>query len=174
MIGILFATGMEAHPFIERGVPEGTIPLICGMGMEAARAATLELIEKHGCTSVINAGVCGALDDSLERGSVHRIMTVFNVDGASCSVETQGKCLVTVEEPVFQPDRKKELSTLGDLVDMEGYAVARVCEEHNIPCIMVKGVTDFGDHNGKDDIQTHLAPVSEAVAGKLIEIVKAM
>ncbi len=167
MIGILFATEMEAKPFLDRGEPEGTVVLVSGMGMAAARTATLELIEKHGCTSVINAGVCGALDDSLERGSVHRV-SVVNVDdpasAGSLVVEDSGKRLVTVEEPVFQPNRKKELSAFGELVDMEGYAVARVCEERNIPCIMVKGVTDFGDHNGKDDIQKHIDSVSESVA----------
>ena len=81
------------------------------------------------------------------------------------------KKLVTVDEPVFQPERKKELSKYGELVDMEGYAVARVCEAHNIPCIMIKGVTDFGDGDGKEDIQTHIAPVSETVANAVFGIV---
>jgi len=172
MIGILFATEMEACPFIERGVPEGTVPLISGMGMEAARIAIGELIEKHGCTTIINAGVCGALDDALERGSVHCVSSV-GVDGATSSVVLgkKGLRLVTVEKPVFQSDRKKELSMQADLVDMEGYAVARACKEHNVPCIMVKGVTDFGDHNGKDDIQTHIASVSEAVAAAVLKII---
>jgi len=169
MIGILFATEMEAQPFLDRGEPDGTVTVISGMGMEAARIATEELIEKHGCTTIINAGVCGALDDTLERGSVHRV-SVVNVDGASRSValEQEGLRLVSVVKPVFQPARKKALSRQADLVDMEGYAVARACESHHIPCIMIKGVTDFGDGNGKADIQTHIAPVSEAVADAIV------
>lgn len=165
MIGILFATGMEAHPFLERGVPKGVVPLISGMGMAAAHAATEELIVKHGCTSVINAGVCGALDDGLERGSVHRVSSV-HVDGASSSVVVgrNGLRLVTVEEPVFQSDRKKELAEQADLVDMEGYAVACVCETHNIPCTLIKGITDFGDEEGKADIKKNIDLVSKAVA----------
>jgi nucleoside phosphorylase len=51
---------------------------------------------------------------------------------------------------------------------MEGYAVARVCEENGIPCIMVKGVTDFGDGNGKADIKKHITPVSLAVAEEVL------
>jgi len=167
MIGILFATEMEAKPFLDRGEAEGTVVLVSGMGMEAARIATEELIEKHGCTSVINAGVCGALDDRLERGSIHRV-SVVNVDDSanagSLVVEDSGKRLVTVDEPVFQSDRKKALSQQADIVDMEGYAVARVCEEHNIPCIMIKGVTDFGDEEGKADIKQNIDLVSKAVA----------
>ncbi|MEA2068947.1 MAG: UbiA-like polyprenyltransferase, partial [Verrucomicrobiota bacterium] len=82
------------------------------------------------------------------------------------------KRLVTVDEPVFEPKRKKELSKYGELVDMEGYAVARVCEAHEIPCILIKGVTDFGDGNGKADIQQHITPVSETVAEAVAGVVE--
>jgi 4-hydroxybenzoate polyprenyltransferase len=172
MIGILFATQMEAKPFLERGEPEGTITVISGMGMDAARKATEELIER-GCTSIINAGVCGALNNRVERGAVYRISQVSTEKLAAAVNVGMGvglKKLVTVDEPVFQPDRKKELSRNGELVDMEGYAVARVCEEYNIPCIMIKGVTDFGDADGKADIQKHIAPVSETVAEAVLQI----
>jgi len=167
VIGILFATEMEAKPFLERGEPDGTVTVISGMGMEAARLATEKLIMEHGCTSIINAGVCGALNNRLERGGVYRVSMVSSENlktAVNVGVGVGLKKLVTVEEPVFQADRKRELSKYGDLVDMEGYAVARVCEEHSIPCIMIKGVTDFGDHNGKEDIQKHIDPVSETVA----------
>jgi 4-hydroxybenzoate polyprenyltransferase len=172
MIGILFATEMEAKPFLDRGEPEGTVTVISGMGMEAARIATEELIEKHDVTSVINAGVCGALNNRVERGAVFRVSSVSTEHlkaAVNVGLGVGLKRLVTVDEPVFQPDRKKELSAYGELVDMEGYAVARVCEEHDIPCIMIKGVTDFGDGNGKEDIQTHIEPVSEAVADAIFQ-----
>ncbi len=175
MIGILFATEMEARPFLDRGEPEGTVTVISGMGMEAARVATEELIQKHGCTSVINAGVCGALHNRLERGGVYRVSMVSTENlktAVNVGLGIGLKKLVTVEEPVFQPDRKRELSKNGDLVDMEGYAVARVCEEHSVPCILIKGVTDFGDHNGKEDIQKHIYPVSETVAEAIIMCLK--
>jgi 4-hydroxybenzoate polyprenyltransferase len=172
MIGILFATQMEAEPFLDRGEPEGTVTVISGMGMEAARVATEELVEKHGCTTIINAGVCGALNNRLERGAVYRVSMVSTEElkaAVNVGIGIGLKKLVTVEEPVFQPERKKELSKYGELVDMEGYAVARVCEDHNIPCIMIKGVTDFGDGDGKDDIQMHIAPVSETVAEAIFQ-----
>ena len=167
MIGILFETEMEAQPFLDRGEPEGTVTVISGMGMDAARAATEKLITEHGCTSVINAGVCGALHNRLERGGVYRVSMVSTEKlkaAVNVGIGIGLKKLVTVDEPVFQPDRKRELAKHGDLVDMEGYAVARVCEEHDVPCILIKGVTDFGDHNGKGDIQKHIHPVSETVA----------
>jgi len=174
MIGILFATQMEAQPFLDRGELDGVVIVICGMGMEAARIATEELIEKHEITTVINAGVCGALINRLERGAVYRVSMVSTEHlkaGVNVGIGVGLKRLVTVDEPVFEPKRRKELSKYGELVDMEGYAVARVCEAHDIPCILIKGVTDFGDGNGKEDIQKHIAPVSETVAEAVVKIV---
>ena len=174
MIGILFATQMEAEPFLDRGEPEGVVTVICGMGLEAARVATEELIEKHEISLVINAGVCGALINRVERGAVYRVSMVSTEHlkaGVNVGIGVGLKRLVSVDEPVFEPKRRKELSKYGELVDMEGYAVARVCEAHSIPCILIKGVTDFGDGSGKADIRTHIAPVSETVAEAVAGIV---
>ena len=175
MIGILFATQMEAQPFLDRGEPEGTITVISGMGLEAARIATEKLVKEQGCTTIINAGVCGALNNRLQRGGVYRVSMVSIEElkaGVNVGIGFGLKRLVSVEEPVFEPERKRELSKYGELVDMEGYAVARVCEEHQVPCIMIKGVTDFGDGNGKEDIQKHIAPVSETVAEAIFQCLK--
>ena len=173
MIGVLFATQMEAQPFLDRGVPEGVIVEISEeMGLEAARIATEKLVKEHGCTTIINAGVCGALNNRLERGAVYRVSMVSIEElkaAVNVGIGIGLKRLVSVEEPVFDPQRKKELSKFGELVDMEGYAIARVCEEFEIPCIMLKGVTDFGDVNGKDDIQKHIAPVSETGADAIFQ-----
>ncbi len=174
MIGIIFATEREAQPFLDQGEREGVVTVICGMGMEAARVATEELIAKHEITTVINAGVCGALINRIERGAVYRVSMVSTEElkaAVNVGIGIGLKRLVTVDEAVFDPARKKELSTYGELVDMEGYAVARVCEAHDIPCILIKGVTDFGDGNGKEDIQTHMAPVSETVAEAVAGVV---
>jgi len=174
MIGVLFATQMEAQPFLDRGVPDGVIVEVAQeMGLEAARIATEKLVGQ-GVTSIINAGVCGALNNRLERGAVYRVSMVSMEElkaAVNVGVGIGLKRLVSVQEPVFEPERKKALSKLGDLVDMEGYAVARVCEAHSIPCILIKGVTDFGDGLGKGDIQKHITPVSETVAEAIFQVV---
>ena len=169
MIGILFATEVEAKSFLDRGAPEGTVTVISGMGLDAARSATEKLIH-DGCASIINAGVCGALNDALERGSVHRVSSVCSDELNSIALTGTGLRLVSVKEPVFEAERKRVLAEHADLVDMEGYAVAKVCKECDIPCIQIKGVTDFGDSDGKADIQTHIDSVSEAVANELYSV----
>jgi 4-hydroxybenzoate polyprenyltransferase len=79
------------------------------------------------------------------------------------------KTLVTVQDPVFDPDGRSVLAKAGELVDMEGFAVAEVCRELHIPCCLIKGVTDFGDRNGKTDILEHLDSVSAKVAERVLQ-----
>ncbi len=177
MIGIHFATPMEAQPFLDRGVPKGcVVEISTEMGLEAARIATEKLVEK-GCSTIINAGVCGALNNRLEHGAVYRVSMVCMEElnaAVNVGVGIGLKRLVSVQEPVFQPERKVQLAKTGELVDMEGYAVARVCEEHSIPCILLKGVTDFGDGSGKADIQKHIGPVSETVADAVFQCLEGL
>ena len=167
MTGVVFATGMEAKPFLARELPDDVVVEICDeWGLEAARIATEKLVEK-GCTTIINAGVCAALNNRLERGAVYRVSMVSMEElkaAVNVGIGVGLKRLVSVQKPLYEPERKKVLAKQGDLVDMEGYAVARVCEAHQIPCILIKGVTDFGDGNAKADIQEHIASVSETIA----------
>lgn len=191
MIGLLFATAEEARPLLDRGQAkqisaapfivyrfnDHACVIISGMGMESARQACRELIERHAVCEVINAGVCGALVEGLDRGSVFAVSSV--IDGAqparACSLAldmapgVERKRLVTVQAPVFDADRRAAMAQAGELVDMEGFAVADVCRERHIPCCLIKGVTDFGDQNGKTDILRHLASVSEGVAGHVLQ-----
>ncbi len=147
-------------------MPEGVKVSVSGIGLEAARVASEELVAA-GCTALVNAGVCGALHRRLERGAVYRISTVITEElptAINVGVGLGLKRLVSVEEPLCRLERRRELARQNDLVDMEGYAVARTCETHGIPCILLKGVTDFGDVKAKEDIRKHITPVSEALA----------
>jgi nucleoside phosphorylase len=186
MIGIVFATAEEARPLLVGRQTEqiGTVPfpvyrltsvvrvIISGMGMEAARRACRELIGTHAVHEIINAGICGALDGGSDRGIVFGISSVVEA-GQPDRVVTlspdpapglEFRTLVTVLSPVFDPARRAALANVGSLVDMEGFAVADECSKARIPCCLIKGVTDFGDHQGRDDIRRHLGSVSERVA----------
>jgi len=175
-IGILFATEMEAESFLERTRPDHCIVTISGMGMEAAALATRKLIEEQGVKRVVNAGICGALDDTLVRGSVCFVSEVLTeeapCDRVSLAQRPHAKRLVTVDKPVFQTDRKKTLATVADLVDMEGFAIARRCQDYGIPCVLIKGITDFGDAHGKADIKKHISSASEKVAEVLFHYLR--
>ena len=90
-------------------------------------------------------------------------------DTVSLEQRPNAKRLVTVDKPVFQTDRKQTLATRADLVDMEGFGVARLCQTYGIPCVLIKGITDFGDPKGEADIKKHIRFVSEKVAEVLLQ-----
>ena len=109
MIGIIFATELEAAPFRNKEISSNVkIKIADSIGLESARLATEELIEA-GATLIINAGVCAALHNRLERGSVYRVSMVVTEElkaAVNVGVGFGLKKLVT-EEPLYQPIEKK-------------------------------------------------------------------
>lgn len=185
MTGIVMATADEARPLLVDGraelvdaepfpvyrLDESVLLVVSGMGADLARRACRELIRKHSVRTVINAGVCGALVDGIVRGRVFGICSVADAtrpDRLSLpGGPTPGldrRTLVTVDSPVFDAERRKFLARTGELVDMEGFAVVDECGKQGVPCCLIKGVTDFGDANGRQDIRNHIAAVSRHVA----------
>jgi adenosylhomocysteine nucleosidase len=198
MIGIVFATEAEAQPFLERGgfsdaasalfrllaspqVPHRVV--ISGMGKVAAALATQWLITECRPERLVHAGICGALGDpaAIRPGTIFRVTSVSEgVPGPGISSERRqcardlwgglpAAALVTVERPVFDDELRAALHRFGDLVDMEGAAVARVADLYGIPCSIIKGVTDFAGSGDRLMLQSRLPAVSAAVAQRLWE-----
>lgn len=101
MIGLVFATHVEARPFLEKtgAVQVGQTPfdqfqahsgngsdiqvVISGMGKVAATMAAMHLILAHTATVLINAGVCGWLGNAstlLRTGTLFRVSTAVEGD----------------------------------------------------------------------------------------------
>lgn len=57
-----------------------------------------------------------------------------------------------------------------DLVDMEGYAIAKVCRKMGVQMISLKYITDGADHNAHNDWAANLIPGSQ----KLLQYYKKM
>ncbi len=170
MIGIIFATNEEAAPFLKKDLPSNVMVEISGVGLEAARLSSERLVKK-GAKTLINVGICAGLHNRVRRGSVYRIASVFTEElkaAVNIGLGLGLKKLVSVEKPLHDTLRKKELARDYDLLDMEGYAVARVCEQNDIPCLLLKGVTDFGDNFAKEDIKKFIKPTSKTLAEALI------
>ena len=191
MIGLVLATRMEAGPLLRRldarkladalfethEFAGGTI-VISGMGKRAARDAAEYLIASCGATAVVNVGICGAVSDELQPGEVLRVSAVMDGDRAdaeqiTCDGDLWDRLaparLASVDEPVFEDDRRLQLARQADLVDMEGIAVAETCRRHGIACCMVKGVSDLADNSGKESIRENI----ERVSADLAEVVAA-
>jgi len=169
LIALLGAGEIDDDQFATYGF-EGGVILVSGMGPENASRATEHLIERHDPEMVLNPGICGALSDDMQVGGVYRIDGVFDKDGTETACQSDrwtnlpaGR-LVSVSEPVFEPDRRAALARIADLVDMEGAAVASVCNSRRVQCFLIKGVSDLANHTGKDDIKKNIAAVSGKVA----------
>lgn len=151
---------------------------ISGMGKVAAAVACHSQITELKVGEVINAGVCGAL-----QGGVHfapgRLYCVTSAaegdhaiqDKASRPLMSDGRIdwdlpaarLVTCDRPVFNVEKRDALSSSGDLVDMEGAAIARVAAMYGVPWSMVKGITDAAGPHDRAELKRNLTQVSEKV-----------
>lgn len=65
-------------------------------------------------------------------------------------IENKGRC-ATADQFQVGPTRLP-----CDLVDMEGYAIAKICAIENVPCYSVKFITDGADHLAHKDWEKNL------------------
>ena len=171
------------HRFGPAGDRPGGVIVLSGIGKHAAAAAAEHLLACPAIEAVVNVGLCGALSDRLDRGALVRIAAAVDGDRvlagedpeevpcAAAWGEMPSARLASVDEAVFDDDRRVQLARRADVVDMEGSAVAGVCRSHGVGAYLLKGVSDRADGSGKADIRRNIEAVSarlaEAVAGEL-------
>jgi adenosylhomocysteine nucleosidase len=159
--------------------------VVSGVGKVAAAAATANLLGQSDVDWLINFGACGALVDrgDLVPGALcqaaqavegdHLGMGDRPADPVDCHLlEKEGLApvvLVTVDRPAFAADWRERLATRGQVVDMEGAAVARTAAWFGVPCTLIKGITDTAGSAERRRLQAHLDCVAAALAGKVLE-----
>lgn len=182
------AQTLEDRPFpVLRA--DARVPLrvtISGMGKVAAAAAAQALILTQKVTRLVNAGACGALRDSGDL-SIGRLVQISQaVEGdhevfgqrhqpiacfAPAFLQLPAMRLVTSDRPVFDIRTRTLFAELGDVVDMEGAAVARVAAYYQTPCTFIKGITDTARPLDRKTLLENLSTVSEQIAQKIWEMV---
>lgn len=173
------ASQRSTQPFLTYAVDgKDHIPailIVCGMGKVAAALAAAHLVLAEGATGLINAGLCGLLTrvHGWQVGDLLRIDTAVEGDcdrfgGPETAVACTGPwCarlpaarLVTCDRPVFDGRLREQLADLGDLADMEGAAVARAAQRYQVPCALIKGISDAADASGRRDVARRIDRVS--------------
>lgn len=167
--------------------PHGLPIMISGIGKVAAAVACHELIREHAIDYLLNAGSCGALHDSpeLEICRLVRIATAVEGDhtpfekhltplpsAGRLAVDLPNVGLVTSDKPVFDPRAKACFGRLGDVVDMEGAAIARTAALYDVPWDMIKGVSDPADNIDHDLLRRNIVRVSEKIAQVLFDEIR--
>lgn len=153
---LVSATKLEHHDEELFGNPIHII----GVGKVEAALNTKKLIEghklAHGCkpTHIINFGSCGNLKNH-KVGEVLEVGTVYD-DFYGCVVPEHDPIIIT-DSPykLFTTDTFYDTSEIYsksyeenikkcDVVDMEGYSIAKVCQNERISVSLYKWVSDDG------------------------------
>ena len=152
-------------------LPDDYILMITGVGkINAAIMATIAARQKD-CECIINYGTAGTFNSKLVN-KLHRIGIVRQRD---MDARPQAKLGVTpFEDTRFAGDLKiyngshfvlstgdnfvtKKQKLKSDLVDMEGYAIAKVAGMFSKPCIMLKYASDLADDKAPEEWQENQA-----------------
>lgn len=120
-------------------------------GKVNAAMATQWLIDNFGPTGIINVGTAGGNPNKVEKGKIYTIGKVIDRDWKTPNIiypeiiinNKRGlKSCYTGDSFVIEWNDKY------DIVDMEAYAIAKVCkqEENNIPFKCYKYISDTGNN----------------------------
>lgn len=132
---------------------------------------------------IVNFGICGALDSTLPIGAPRRIEQVCCLENEQLKIKPpkiidafEPAHLLTVDEPVLKASRRDELfaSTGCQLVDMEAFHIAGLCQEQNLPLLIVKITSDLADENSLDAINANQANLRRALTMAYKELMLAI
>jgi adenosylhomocysteine nucleosidase len=132
-----------------------------GIGRESAERATRLILERYAVTGLISFGFAGALNPELRVGDIVLCATLRCGDGQSGPCHSDAALLsrpvpfqdgkiarwgqsVTVAQPASRPEARQALARASgaDIVDMEGYWIARIASERQVPFLAVRAVSD--------------------------------
>lgn len=165
---------------------EGGFICITGVGVHAAAAAVASFSSQD--QLVINLGFAGALDSSLSYGAIYPIsscrklypmmpqplsaMAQSSLPTLLCS--KKGLQLISSDVPIHQAAMKQTLFEQGaQLVDMEGYGIAHMCQATGRSFKLWKIVSDFSEEGGSALIQKHQAELSQLLASFAYKLLNA-
>lgn len=166
---------------------------VCGVGKVNAASATQKAIDA-GATEIWNVGVAGGFDPAMEVGACYVIdraveydFDLAQINGTRIGVHNERTTPYFACAADFAPDLPRATLATGDrfndseadratlagleatVRDMEGAAVAHVCETNGVPCRMVKCLSDVhgkGSMTGqyRDNLAKALAALSATLA----------
>jgi nucleoside phosphorylase len=121
-------------------------------------------VEKTSPELLVNFGICGALNSSIPIASPFHIERICHFNKELSEIQLpriepafQSAKLLTVDEAVLDTKRRDELysQTGCQLVDMEAFHIARFCEVHHLPLLIIKVASDFADEDSLNVIKAN-------------------
>ena len=163
--------------------------LYTGVGKVNALVSLSNNIEKYGTPSIIiNYGTAGTVNkkhsglvevdvilqrDMIAEPQAPRGITPFDKDEVSGAMLLNSNTDITLgtgDSFVQEPDPWFEYSSI-DIVDMEGYALAKYAKINKIPFRCFKYVTDFADENAMKNWTKNVSDGQKTFDDKIKEII---
>ncbi len=182
-VALLMALSNESQGLFEKE----NIPVVyTGIGKVNAALTAMDVIHKTHCKVIINLGTAGS-----GKFKTHDLIEVSSFVQRDMDISPLGfKIGETPFDPIpgavdlipYFPELPHGVCSTGDnfetgtpklpsdLVDMEGFAIAKVCRKMGVQMISLKYITDGADHNAHNDWAANLIPGSQ----KLLEYYKKM
>ena len=187
-------TGVECHPMLILTALQEEIPtlhkedhvFVTGLGKVNATLHATKLILQHKPDLVVNFGTAGSISDDFTHGLVE--CTGFVQRDMDCTplgfrkhttpFEDSGHLLGTPEIVCGTGD--SFLTDAGELpadgvhiVDMEAYAIAKVCRHFGVPFRCFKYISDSADENAGEDWSTFEHSRAEALFIEQLAMIQA-
>jgi len=177
-------SGVECHSMIILTALQEEIPtlhtqdhvFVTGLGKVNATLHATKLILQHKPSIVINFGTAGSISPDFIHGLVE--CTGFIQRDMDCSPLGFEKYLTPFEEGGYMIGTSEIVCGSGDsfltdagelpgvgvhIVDMEAYAIAKVCRHFNVPFRCFKYISDSADEEAGDDWLTFEHAKAEAL-----------
>jgi len=176
-ICLIIATKIEAEPFLHmlemkevetRPFPvymgKNSCLIISGIGKVNAGMATAYACMKFDPSYLLNLGAAGAVDDDTKPGKIFAVKKTIEPDRLHLRTNTpyvlhpdilegfDTAVLATRDSGVNDIKTFKEMSSIADLVDMEGAAVVQASQRFNKKCMLFKFVSDTAAHAGNGEV----------------------
>jgi adenosylhomocysteine nucleosidase len=151
-----------------------------GVGKVNAAITAAEMIERHRPSRVINFGTAGGI---TVHSGIHRVTKFVQRDMLCCELGSEpgqtpfetgvvldlgGAGLTCSTGDNFVTDANLQIPA--DLVDMEAYAIAKVCQRRNIEFVCYKFVSDQADSGALKNWKEMVAQGQPFYLQKLTEL----
>jgi adenosylhomocysteine nucleosidase len=183
MKNILFLAALESEYFDEDAIGQKII--YTGVGKINAAYATTKVIIERKPTMILNIGTAGSLKPKLV-GGTHIVGSVIERDMLAMPLAPRGT-VPFGEEPVsYFSDCGEILCATGDsfvteddpwmtqmaidLVDMELFAIAKVCSKFGVPWRSLKYVSDSADKKAAENWIESLKVSTSQIRSRLHEV----
>lgn len=186
---VIIALPSESQGLFEKALPADQL-FFCGVGKVNAAFKTTEVILKYNPDMIINLGTAGSkkikTHELLEcSGYVQRDMDIspLGLPVGETPLDDIKGLISTVR---FYTELKRGVCGTGDsfevgpsklacdLVDMEAYAMAKVCKRLAKEFVSIKYITDGSDDSAHKDWVANLKPASEKLFATYQEVLRAV